>query len=214
MRDENRLFMLYGNHDIEKRSKPHMMDTYYDATETRSMPLFPGMPVYESLILRRERGGEEVFLLHGHQADFFNDNLWHISRFLVRYLWKPLQIVGVKAPATGTISSKARLKTEKLLSEWASENKTLTVAGHTHRPMLPEPGESLYLNDGSCVHPRCITCIELTQGAVSLVKWSHKTRSDGTLYVGRDVLAGPFRIANYYRENLKENSANSLTAKK
>jgi hypothetical protein len=106
------------------------------------------------------------------------------------------------------------MKTEKKLSDWASEHKTLTIAGHTHRPMLPEPGASLYLNDGSCVHPRCITCIELASGAVSLVKWSHKTRPDGNLYVGRDVLAGPYRIASYYREYVKENASNSLTAAK
>ena len=200
LRDDGRLYMIYGNHDMEKRHRPHLMDAYYDAAKTDACPLFPGMPVYESLLLRRD-SGEDVFLLHGHQADFFNDRLWRLSRFLVRYLWRPLQMVGVKAPSTGAISSKAHLKCERRLSDWATANGTLTIAGHTHRPMLPEPGQSLYLNDGSCVHPRCITCIEVTAGALSLIKWSHKTRPDGSLYVGRDILAGPYRIENYYKDS-------------
>ncbi|MDR0838472.1 MAG: metallophosphoesterase family protein [Oscillospiraceae bacterium] len=210
--DEGRLVMLYGNHDIEKKQKPGLMNTYYDATKTEACPLFPGMTVYESVVLRRRPDREEIFLLHGHQADFLNDSLWPLARFLVRHLWKPLQVVGIKAPATGSVHTRARDKTEKLLSGWASANRTLMIAGHTHRPVFPEPGQSLYLNDGSCVHPRCITAIELASGSVSLVKWSNKTKPDGTLYVGRDVLAGPYRVASYYRRAAANRAADGLTA--
>jgi len=198
LNSDGRLIMLYGNHDIDKRRRLRLMDRYYDTTETVSHPLFPAMPVHESLLLHHI-SGYDIFLLHGHQADFFNSRLWLLSRFLVRYIWKPLQIVGMKAPAAREFSSNRRLKTERRLADWAIENHTLTVAGHTHRPRLPAPDEGLYCNDGSCVHPRCITAIEISSGAISLVSWSTKTRPDGNLYIGRDILAGPHRIANYYK---------------
>lgn len=44
---------------------------------------------------------------------------------------------------------------------------------------------------GSCVHPRCITCIELVHRELSLVKWTLSTKPDRTLFVAREVLAGP-----------------------
>lgn len=75
----------------------------------------------------------------------------------------------------------------------------MVIAGHTHRPVLPTPGESLYVNDGSCVHPRCITAIEIDGGMITLVKWCTLTRADRSLYVGREVLAGPFRLRDYFR---------------
>ncbi|MDR3278032.1 MAG: metallophosphoesterase family protein [Oscillospiraceae bacterium] len=195
--DENRLYMLYGNHDVDKRNKPGLMDTYYNATETQAMPLFPGMPIYESLVLEHKTTHAELFLLHGHQADFFNDTLWPLSRFLVRYVWRPLQLVGVKDPASAAISNKVKLRVEKKLMHWSERERSILIAGHTHRPVFPAPGGALYFNDGSCVHPRCVTAIELVNGTLSLVKWSHMTRNDGTLYVGRDILAGPYRLRAY-----------------
>jgi UDP-2,3-diacylglucosamine pyrophosphatase LpxH len=194
---ENRLYMLYGNHDIDKRRKAGLMDSYYDAAETRSSPLFPHMIIHEGLILEHVPSGQDIFLLHGHQADFFNDNLWPLARFMVRYLWRPMQLVGIKDPSSAALNNKVQLRVEKKLTHWTEREEKLLIAGHTHRPVFPAPGGSRYFNDGSCVHPRCITGIEIYAGGVTLVKWSHKTRSDGTLYVGRDVLAGPHRLRAY-----------------
>ncbi len=59
------------------------------------------------------------------------------------------------------------------------------IAGHSHRPRLPENGE-LYLNAGSCVSG-CITAIELEQMQMTLVKWKVATRPDMTMYVVREA---------------------------
>ena len=74
----------------------------------------------------------------------------------------------------------------------------MMIAGHTHRPVFPEVGEPLYFNDGSCVHPHSITAIEISGGYISLVKWQIKTKQDGTLFVGKDILAGPRLLRNYF----------------
>ena len=86
---------------------------------------------------------------------------------------------------------------EKRLSGWADARRTILVAGHTHRPYFPDPGEGRYFNDGSCVHPRCVTALEVECGKISLVKWSVKVREDNGMYVGRDVLAGPVALQEY-----------------
>jgi hypothetical protein len=66
--------------------------------------------------------------------------------------------------------------------------------------MFPEVGELPYFNDGSSVHPRCITAIEISEGNIILVKWQIKTRDDGTMYIGREVLAGPSKLEDYFKE--------------
>ncbi len=71
------------------------------------------------------------------------------------------------------------------------------VAGHTHRPIFPEPVEGKYFNDGSCVHPWSITAIEISLGDISLVKWGEKTKEDGTVYIGKDIIGGPRKITEY-----------------
>ena len=75
----------------------------------------------------------------------------------------------------------------------AEERNVYLVSGHSHRPRLSEDG-GLYVNTGSCVHPRCITAIEIENMQMRLVKWSVETREDRTLYVEREILAGPVDI--------------------
>ena len=71
------------------------------------------------------------------------------------------------------------------------------IAGHTHRPVFSEPEEGCYFNTGSCVHPRCITCIEIERNNIMLVKWSVRPREDRSLFVEREVLEGPVSLSKY-----------------
>ncbi len=163
------------------------------------MALFPGMKVHEAIRLQDACSGMELFLVHGHQGDLWNDTLWKFTRFLVRYLWRPLEQLGVKDPTSAAKNYQKKEKIEMRLAAWAQKHETLLVAGHTHRPVFPKPGEGYYFNDGSCVHPRCITALELERGSISLVKWSVKVREDNMVYIGRDVLEGPESLADYSR---------------
>lgn len=89
---EHRLYMLYGNHDhVMKNSS----DTYHEgiilkmcgcAQEDKN-----ACPKLHCL---------EFYLTHGHQAELLNSTLWRLSRFLVRYLWKPLEQLGVLDPTS------------------------------------------------------------------------------------------------------------------
>ena len=121
---------------------------------------------------------------------------WRLSRFLVRYLWKPLELVGFKDPTSAANNLSKRSKVELNLIKWVEKNDIIMVAGHTHKPAFPAKGESLYFNDGCCIHPRCITGIEICQGQISLIKWSTLVDPNNKLYVGRTTLEGPNELQN------------------
>ena len=187
----DRLYMIYGNHDMEKK-RPGYGDTvcssYFCTDSQCQKPLFPGLTFYEGLILQNTSQNFQLFLTHGHQADFLNSTCWQLSRFLVRYLWKPLEHFGVLDPTSAAKNYRRKDKTEQKLSHYAKTHNRPLITGHTHRPRL-DSEDLYYINTGSCVHPRCITCIEIVCGSIFLVKWSLSTRDDRSLYVAREVLS-------------------------
>lgn len=188
---KKRLYMIYGNHDMVKQNLCYCRENYstYFCTSTQQMePLFTNIKFHAGIILRTTGSGSDIYLTHGHQASLLNSSLWKLGRFLVRYLWKPLEQIGVLDPTSAAKNYSIKDRTEQKLSTWAQENRHILITGHTHRPMLP-PTPALYLNTGSCIHPRCITCIELTGREAVLVKWHMGTREDGAFYLERTVLA-------------------------
>lgn len=200
---ENRFYMLYGNHDIVKRNSSYTCrnyKSYYCESQRKNINLFPNIQAKEGLILENTENKERIFLVHGHQGDILNDTLWPLARFLVRYVWRSLELVGFLDPTGAGKSYRKKEKIEKKLSSYAVKKQQMIIAGHTHRPVFPNPKEGLYFNDGSCVHPRCITGIEIENNKISLVKWAICTKIDRTLYVGREVLEGPVRISDYYEK--------------
>ena len=80
---------------------------------------------------------------------------------------------------------------------FAENNNLITILGHTHRPRFPSPGDIAFFNDGSCVHPRSITGIEIENGEITLIKWQISTKEDGTLQIIRDLLEGPQKLIDY-----------------
>ena len=77
------------------------------------------------------------------------------------------------------------------------EDFWLEFFGNPYRPRFPEPGDIPLFNDGSCVHPRSITGIEIEEGNISLIKWQINTTDDGTLRVVRILLEGPQKLDDY-----------------
>lgn len=47
------------------------------------------------------------------------------------------------------------------------------------------------------MHPRCITCIEIEDNRISLVKWSVRSGEDRILRVEREVLEDPVSLTEY-----------------
>lgn len=197
--DENRLRMLYGNHDIVKKRK-HMAKSGFKNfyCEGSECTLFPGIEMPEGLVLEDIKTKRKILLVHGHQGSFLNDTIWPAARFLVRYFWRPLELIGFTAPTGAARNHNRKEAIEKKLSSYANNEQIMLITGHTHRPVYPKPGTGLYFNDGSCVHPRSITGIEINNRKIALVKWSVSASEDLNLYVERRIIEGPDNIDDFY----------------
>jgi predicted phosphodiesterase len=196
--NDKRLYLLYGNHDMQKKKYSHEMDSFFDIKNQTNITLFPGIKVHEGIILINSSTGHQLMLIHGHQCDLINDTFWKVGRFLVRYLWTPLELIGFQDPFSASKNSKYRTKTEQQLTAWAKDHQKILIAGHTHREVFAYPGEVPYFNDGCCVRPGFITAIEIENLQISLVKWQYMTKLNGLVYVGKVIEHGPVPIEKYY----------------
>ena len=201
---EKRLHMIWGNHDMVYRDPEYVkkhLSTYFDENLGEDVELFCDIKYNEGIVLKHSETKQEIFLTHGHQADWWNYTFWKWSRFMVRILWKPLQIMGIADPTSPAKNYKELIKVERLTKKWISDNNNLiTIVGHTHRPRFPKPGDIAFFNDGSCVHPRSITGIEIVNGEISLIKWEISTKEDGTLQIVKTILEGPKKLIDYKTE--------------
>jgi UDP-2,3-diacylglucosamine pyrophosphatase LpxH len=130
---QNRYYKIYGNHD----------DYWEKESGIRKLlsPIFgPLLQIRENLRLIFDQGqalSHEIFLVHGHQGDFLSDQSRTISKFLVRYFWRPFQRF-TKIKLT-TPAKDYNLRDEHSISmyRWAEKKKGLVlIAGHTHLPVF------------------------------------------------------------------------------
>jgi len=175
---ENRLFLLWGNHDRIKETE----SDFWKHTPFQ-------FPFYETLIIETD-SVPDLYLFHGHQGDRINDTFWKVSRSLVRHLWRPLELRGFRDPTSAAKNYTKKRKIEEDFVRYSCDAHCILAAGHTHKPTLTRTDCGMYFNSGSCVHPGAITAVELdfvTKKAV-LVKWSVCSRKDMTIYVCRERL--------------------------
>ena len=199
--DKNRLHFIWGNHDMKYKNPKFIsknLHYYYDSVTDTKKELLIGASFSEAIVLEEEATGKSIFLLHGHQADWFNYVFWRFSSFLVKVLWKPLQILGFSDPTSPAQNFKERIKVEKRLENWIQRNNNqMMITGHTHRPRFPGKNEIPFFNDGSCVHPRSITGLEIENNEITLIKWHIITNDKGTMQIKRTILEGPENLTHY-----------------
>ena len=183
---EGRLHLVLGNHDLQNGQRGWVEKD--------------GLVAREGLILRHARTGQRLFVVHGHQADFVSDQLRHVSRVMVRHVWRRVQLLGV-----GTGARRDRVgqelvewvqgqigRIERRIVDWVRDRRQAVICGHTHRPRCAPSGAAPYFNAGSCVRPGAITGLELRGGEIALVRWSARPR---TARVERELLAAPRKLA-------------------
>ncbi len=200
----NRFHVIWGNHDMVYRNPAYVkkhLSSYFEPISGKDVELFKNIQYHEGIILKHAETKQEIFLTHGHQADWWNYTFWKWSRLLVRILWKPLNVMGIADPTSPAKNYKELIKIERRTKKWISgRNNLITIVGHTHRPRFPEPGDIAYFNDGSCVHPRSITGIEIENGKISLIKWQIDTNEDGILQIVKVLLDGSRKLSDYGTE--------------
>lgn len=196
-----RLYYLFGNHDLQYRDRNFALR----ALDARDLPyqigrepLFPGIEVHEGLVLVHQESGGEIFVTHGHQGEWLNTRFWKLSRFLLRRLWRPLQLLGIHNPFQVSNNPDIQQKIELEFRQWIVENDRPLLCGHTHRAHFSFSGDIPYFNTGSCIHPRWITGIEIDEGNIQLVRWRVKPGPRGELVIHREIVSGPERVGAYF----------------
>lgn len=194
----NRLHLLWGNHDMifkDKNVVEKIWNTFFIDKQSKEKKMLFDVEFKESILLEIDGSENSILLIHGHQADFMNYVFWKFNRFLVRYLWMPLQkTFAIKDPTSPAKNYKNLIRVERRLKDWILKNNNqMVIAGHTHRPRFPQPEELPYFNDGSCVHPKSIIGIEIENLEISLVKWHVKNKKSI-----KEILEGPMPIEMYF----------------
>ncbi|MDT8715355.1 metallophosphoesterase family protein [Clostridium sp. 19966] len=198
--DDNRLTMLYGNHNIHLKYRDFVKRNYYkfyDDYNEEEVELFPGITPYEAVVFKHKNTKQEILAIHGHQGDRMNDRLWHFNMLTVRYFWRFLHSIGFINPASPVKSSDKIHKIERIYSDWIERNKIMVICGHTHRPHFPKSNELPYFNDGSCVRASGIQGIEISDGKIALIEWKIRTDLYGKLNIKRKILRGPEPIESF-----------------
>ncbi len=200
--EKDRLYLLWGNHDMIFRDPlavERMVYKFITPKKIKEKEQLFDLTFHESVLLEIENTDKKIFLIHGHQADWLNYKFWKVSRFFVRYFWMPLQKwFNVKDPTSPAKNYKNLIKVERKLKDWMHKNNNqMVIAGHTHRPRFPEPGDLPYFNDGSCVHPNSIIGLEIKDLEISLVKWHTSIDAKDQTKISKTVLEGPKSLDLY-----------------
>lgn len=90
-------------------------------------------------------GDIKILCIHGHQGDWANDQWRGLGQFIVRYIWTPLQWIGLRDLTVAKRKRHERQETE--IMKWADENMVVVACGHTHRLT----NSTFYKNSGSWV---------------------------------------------------------------
>lgn len=131
---DGRYLRFWGNHD-DAWSHP-------DLVEQLLTPALGGGPlkVRETLILHVRDGEEELgrlFLVHGHQGTLDSDRIAPISKFFVRYIWRPIQRILKFSFNTPAKDFELRYAHDSAMYFWSQlQEKVVLIAGHTHRPVF------------------------------------------------------------------------------
>ncbi|MFO7850006.1 MAG: metallophosphoesterase family protein [Spirochaetia bacterium] len=110
-----RFYKIYGNHDSKLFTLPREPIRYH---------------LHEAIKL--EYKGKIIFLFHGHQLSYYYQRFNDLMGLFLRYIAKPLRI---KHYAVAHDNQK-KFTIEQRMYKFASENRIISIIGHTHRPLF------------------------------------------------------------------------------
>lgn len=208
---KHNLYMIYGNHDMIKSNRNFLKKLNKKCSAISNnfgkemRRLYNSIVFHECVILEYKKHENEIIAFHGHQVDYMNCNLWRLSRFLVRYIWRNMEnVAGFKEPVSPSCNYNKGDNIDRALRKLALKEKKLFVCGHTHDDVFSMPQEGLYFNDGCCVFPSAVTAIEIEKGKISLVKWAIEVNKERYMYINRNIISGPQELNDYFNnENMR-----------
>ena len=198
--EAQRLIMLYGNHNIFLKNHDYVaknLYTSFDKYNESVNELLNHIKPIEALVLKVQETAQEIFVVHGHQGDFPNDQNWFISMLSLRYFWHFMHAFGLQNPASPVRNAQMRHKIEKNYNKWIEKHRMMLICGHTHRYKFPKSTELPYFNTGCCIYPTSLTAIEIENNEVMLVKWRTIVNLKGYLQIVREIIRGPVLLSHF-----------------
>ena len=131
---DGRYLRFWGNHD-DAWSHPDLVEQWLT-------PALGGksLHVRETLLLHVRDGEEELgrlLLVHGHQGTFDSERIAPLSKFAVRYFWRPVQRIFKIYLNTPSQDFELRFAHDSAMYAWSQDQeKVVLIAGHTHRPVF------------------------------------------------------------------------------
>ena len=173
----NRFFKVWGNHDD--------LWQFPDKVKAHFHQLFPGLKVFESIDLQLQQNGEplgNILFLHGHQGTMMSSKYAGISKFFVRFFWRPIQRIFNIPVSTAAKDKGLRYKTDHAMDYWASiRDKQMIVCGHTHQYIFGSyvlddlDSKPCYFNTGCCSYGNGnISGLEISNGKIRIIEWKPK----------------------------------------
>jgi len=127
---------IWGNHDDHWRYAGEV-NRYLGAF---IIPQNHSNPVVEACAITVTENSKplgEILFIHGHQGTLESDKFSWLSRYLVRYIWRPLQRLTRIKPPTPARDFNLRLEQELALQSWAEQREGLILmSGHTHHTVF------------------------------------------------------------------------------
>ncbi len=191
--DRNKFIRIWGNHDDNWR--------FVDVVNRLLGNRFNPLKVYEAVELNVLKEGQpegKILFVHGHQGTLMSSKLAGLSKFFVRFGWRPIQRI-FKIPLSTPARDKGlRGDVNRAMHQWAKErDKQLIVCGHTHQYIfgsnkLPnEPGKPCYFNTGCCSYGNGnISGMEISNEKIRLVEWTPDDTEP--YYIAREELSSVF----------------------
>lgn len=122
---DDRVYRVFGNHDLEWRSRPDPI---------RNNPARYGS-ASEAIKMRDGQGSVRMLLVHGHQGDTgVEKHLWR-SRFVVRLYRRVEPYIKIDYPTSATQSQIVK-QYERIMYSWARKAQAILICGHSHRAIF------------------------------------------------------------------------------
>ncbi len=114
----SRYIRIYGNHDHDWKND--------DVRRLLDVIMGSKVDVWPALLL-----GDKIMVVHGHEGDFFSDELHGLIQFILRAFKKIFERLFSKS-RNAAENSRIRNRRAKLLYKWGKRHGMAIIAGHTH----------------------------------------------------------------------------------
>lgn len=125
---DHRVIRIFGNHDLSWR-------TLHDPIRNNQVR---EKPAHEAVLIKRETPSLPILVIHGHQGTDDSDRYSWLSSAVVRIFRKiePLaRLLGLYGHPSSARSQVIK-NYERIYYQWAKQNRTMVICGHSHRAIF------------------------------------------------------------------------------